>query len=303
MDSIILLFLCLALGYGLKFVSAFPRNAHQTLNQFVIYVSLPSMALYHIPKIQISSALFYPIGVAWFGFLFSFAFFYLIGKRLGWSNKLIGCLIITAGLGNTSFIGFPAIEAMFGQEGLKTAIMVDQPGSFVVISTLGIFTATYFSRGVISAGQIVRKIVLFPPFIAFLIACIACCLSVDFHEIVQVVLQKLGSTVTPLALVSVGMQITIAKNSQHWKFLRLGLFFKLILTPAFFYVLYKFILKGDGLTIDVAILESAMPPMITGSILAASHQLKPKLSNMMISVGIPVSFVSLTFWYFIIKYL
>ena len=30
-------------------------------------------------------------------------------------------------------------------------------------------------------------------------------------------------------------QIKYDKNSQHWKFLRLGLFFKLILTPAFFY--------------------------------------------------------------------
>jgi predicted permease len=40
---------------------------------------------------------------------------------------LIGCLILTAGLGNTSF-GFPIIEALYGEEGLKTAILVDQPG-------------------------------------------------------------------------------------------------------------------------------------------------------------------------------
>ncbi len=301
MDSIILLFLCLILGYGLQFVTAFPKNAHLTLNQFVIYISLPALALFYIPKIEINSQLLYPLGIAWLGFILSFLFFYLIGKKLKWSNKLIGCLIITAGLGNTSFVGFPVIQALFGEEGLKTAIIVDQPGSFVVISTLGIITAVYFSKGQATAKEMARKILLFPPFIAFFIACIMCLLAVDFSKDFQTVFQKLGSTVTPIALLSVGYQIKYDKNSQHWKFLRLGLFFKLILTPAFFYLLYKIIGNGKGLVVDVSIMESAMAPMITGTILSASYGLKPKLSNMMVSVGIPLSFITLAFWYFILK--
>lgn len=301
MDSFILLFLCLILGYGLQFVNAFPKNAHLTLNQFVIYISLPALALFYIPKIQINAQLLYPLGIAWLGFLFSFLFFYLIGKRLKWSNKLIGCLIITAGLGNTSFVGFPVIQALFGEEGLKTAIIVDQPGSFVVISTLGIITAVYFSKGQATAKEMSKKILLFPPFIAFFIACIMCLLAVDFSKDFQTVFQKLGSTVTPIALLSVGYQIKFDKNSQHWKFLRLGLFFKLMLTPAFFYVLYKVVGNGKGMAVDVSIMEAAMAPMITGTILSASYGLKPKLSNMMVSVGIPLSFITLAFWYFILK--
>ncbi len=252
-------------------------------------------------KIEINSQLLYPLGIAWLGFILSFLFFYLIGKKLKWSNKLIGCLIITAGLGNTSFVGFPVIQALFGEEGLKTAIIVDQPGSFVVISTLGIITAVYFSKGQATAKEMARKILLFPPFIAFFIACIMCLLAVDFSKDFQTVFQKLGSTVTPIALLSVGYQIKYDKNSQHWKFLRLGLFFKLILTPAFFYLLYKIIGNGKGLVVDVSIMESAMAPMITGTILSASYGLKPKLSNMMVSVGIPLSFITLAFWYFILK--
>ena len=301
MDSIILLFLCLILGYGLQFVTAFPKNAHLTLNQFVIYISLPALALYYIPKIQINAQLLYPLGIAWLGFLFSFLFFYLIGKRLKWSNKLIGCLIITAGLGNTSFVGFPVIQALFGEEGLKTAIIVDQPGSFVVMATLGVFTATLFSKGQTESKEIIRKILLFPPFIGFFVACLMCIFRVDFILDFQTVFQKLGSTVTPIALLSVGFQIKFDKNSQHWKFLRLGLFFKLILTPAFFYLLYKIIGNGEGIAVDVSIMEAAMAPMITGTILSASYGLKPKLSNMMVSVGIPLSFITLAFWYFILK--
>jgi predicted permease len=44
-----------------------------------------------------------------------------------------------------------------------------------------------------------------------------------------------------------------------------------------------------------------MAPMITGAILASSYGLKPKLSSMMVGVGIPLSFLTLLFWYFILN--
>jgi predicted permease len=55
---------------------------------------------------------------------------------------------------------------------LKTAILVDQPGTFVVVSTLGIFVAAFYSKGNPNAFEIIKKVFLFPPFIAFLVACL-----------------------------------------------------------------------------------------------------------------------------------
>lgn len=289
------------MGLGLQRVAAFPKNGHLALNQFVIYIALPALALYYIPKVRISTDLLYPLGVAWIGFMLSFVFFYTIGKRLGWPNRLIGCLIITAGLGNTSFVGFPIIQALYGDEGLKTAIIVDQPGSFVVMATLGIITAGIFSKGESNTGDIVKKILLFPPFIAFVIAVVMNILKTDFNEHFETVFQKLGATVTPVALVAVGLQLKIDRRSQHWKFLRLGLLFKLIITPAIFFLLYKIILGGKGVAVDVSVMESAMAPMITGAILASNYGLKPKLSSMMVGIGIPLSFLTLAFWYFILN--
>lgn len=300
MESIILLFLCLFLGVGLQYVKSFPQNGYIALNQFVINVSLPALALYYIPKINISSDLLFPLGVSWVGILISFLFFYFLGKIFNWSKKLTGCLILTAGLGNTSFVGFPVIEALYGAEGLKTAIIVDQPGSFVVIATVGVAIATFYSRGETNFINIIKKILFFPPFIAFVFACLLNVLNTDFNSIFQSVFLKLGGTVTVIALVSVGLQLKIDRHSKHWKFLTLGLLFKLFITPLFFIIFYKFILKGDGLIVDVSIMESAMAPMITGSILASSYGLKPKLSSMMIGVGIPISFLTLAFWYWIL---
>lgn len=300
MDNILLVFISLLMGLALQRVIAFPKNGYMALNQFVIYIALPALALYYIPKVSVTTDLLYPLGIAWIGFLLSFVFFYTIGKKMGWSNRLIGCLIITAGLGNTSFVGFPIIQALYGEEGLKTAIIVDQPGSFVVMATLGIITAGIFAKGASKGSDILKKIIFFPPFIAFALACVMNVLHFDFHNNIQSVFMKLGATVTPVALVSVGLQLKIDRHSKHWKFLSLGLFFKLFLTPAFFFVLYRIILGGKGISVDASILESAMAPMITGAILASNYGLKPKLSSMMIGVGIPLSFLSLAFWYYLL---
>lgn len=301
MDNIILIFVCLLVGVLLQRMKDFPRNSSQVLNQFVIYISLPALALYYIPKIKISTDLVYPLAVAWIGFGLSFLFFAFLGKRFGWSKKLTGCLVLTAGLGNTAFVGFPVIEALYGKEGLETAIIIDQPGTFVVLATLGILVASYYSRGSASTSMIVKKILLFPPFIGFVIAVVLNVVQYDFIYELQSVFQKLGATVTPIALVAVGLQLTFERKSKHWQFLTLGLAFKLLLTPAFIMVLYLFVLGKSGTMIHVSIMEAAMAPMITASILATTYGLKPKLSNMMIGFGIPISFLTLAFWYWILQ--
>lgn len=302
MNNFILIFVCLLLGIILQNIKRFPANGYKMLNTVVIYICLPAMSLYYIPKIKWDNQLLFPIGVAWLGFGVSFLFFSFLGKKLGWSRKLTGCLILTAGLGNTSFLGFPIIEALYGQEGLKTAILVDQPGSFVVLSTLGILVATLYSSGSSSGLHIAKKIILFPPFVTFILACFMNVFNFNFNETIQFILQKVGSGVAPLALLSVGLQLSFDRKSQHWRFLGLGLFFKLLLTPALIYLLYVVVLNQHSEIIQVSILESAMAPMITGCILASTHGLKPKLCSMMIGFGIPISFITLLFWYLVLPH-
>ena len=284
-------------------VKWFPTHIYKFLNKVVIYFCLPAITLYHIPKIKWDNELLFPIGAGWLTFILAFVFFHFLGKRLGWSNKLIGCLILTAGLSNSSFLGYPIIEALYGKKGLETAVLVDQPGTFVVVSTLGVFVAAFYSKGSPNTFSIIKKIILFPPFIMFVLACLMNVYDYDLDLDIQSVLLKIGSLVTPLALLSVGLQLNFDKKSQHWRFLRLGLFFKLILVPFVILVLYVFIFKQHSEPIKITIMETAMAPMITGAILASTYGLKPKLSSMMIGFGIPISFATLAIWYFVTSFI
>ncbi|KOS06220.1 transporter [Flavobacterium akiainvivens] len=300
MDSIILIFICLLAGFGLRFIKNVPANAHVALNQFAIYISLPALSLYYIPKIEISASLIYALGMGWVGFFLSWLFFAGLGRALRWPRRLTGCLIITGGFANTSFIGFPVIEALYGKAGLEIAIIVDQPGTFVAVSTIGVLVAVAYSKGSGSSRDIARKIALFPPFIAFIVGLLLNVFGTDFTDAMQKMLLRLGGTVTPIALVAVGLQLKFERKSKYWGFLSLGLLYKLVLMPLFFLILYRVILGEKTLITTVSVMEAAMAPMITAAILASANGLKPKLAGMMIGIGIPLSFISLAAWYYIL---
>lgn len=303
MNNFILIFLFLSLGLIFQRVKQFPTHIYKTINKIVIYICLPAITLYHIPKIKWSNELLFPIGAGWISFFLAFLFFHFLGRRLGWSNKLIGCLILTAGLSNSSFLGYPIVEALFGKKGLETAVLVDQPGTFVVVSTLGVFVAAFYSNGNPDFKSIAKKIIFFPPFITFVAACLLNVFNAELNANIESVLLKLGSLVTPLALFSVGLQLSFDRKSRHWKFLRLGLFFRLIVTPFIIFILYVFIFNQHSEAIKITIIEIAMAPMITGAILASTYGLKPKLSSMMIGFGIPISFITIALWYLIVGFI
>ena len=303
MSNLILLFLCLILGIILKKSKIVPENFHTSLNAFVINISLSAFSLYYISKIELNSSVIYPVLVAWIGIFIAIAFFVALGKFFGWKSTVIGALIMCAGFGNTSFVGIPVIQAMYGEEGLKTVMLVDQPG-FVALSTVGILVANFYSGSKDSLAKHLTKIIKFPPFIAFILALLLNIFSFEIPKDFDEVLMKLGATTVPLALVSVGSQMQWKKIEKEEGFhLSIGLFFKLIIYPLIILVLYKFVFHQSGDVIDICILEAAMAPMITAAIIASSHNLQPKLCNLMIAVGIPLSFVTLAIWHFILQIL
>ncbi len=83
--------------------------------------------------------------------------------------------------------------------------------------------------------------------------------------------------------------------------LSLGLAYKLLLAPALILLLYAVLADRRDPAIAVCVLEAAMAPMITGAIVAASYGLKPKLANMMVGIGIPLSFLTLLGWWLVVR--
>lgn len=297
MNNLILLILCFVAGMLLRHWRRMPDNAPATLNSFIIHVSLPALTLLYIHEIHLSGDIVLTALMAWIVFGLSAAFFWSLGRWLHLPRKTTGALIVVGGLGNTSFFGLPMVDAFYGSEGLATAIVADQLGSFFVLSVLGITVAGIYSSGRPTAKEIVTRIAIFPPFISMVIAFLL--IPVEYADWFTVLLKRLGDTLAPLALLSVGLQLRLGHIAEHKRNLALGLGFKLILAPLAIYLLYVQLLGAHGQAIQVTLFEAAMPSMITAAIVASEHDLDPPLANLMVAVGLILSFFTLSAWWYL----
>ena len=200
----------------------------------------------------------------------------------------MGALILTGGLGNTAYFGLPMIEAYYGHQGLASGIIVDQLGSFLVLSTLGITFAGIYSSGRPGVAEMAKRVLLFPSFIALLVALLL--IPFEYPEWLTIVLKRLSDTMAPLALLAVGFQLRLGHLAGNGRNLAIGLAFKLVLAPLVLFLLYVPLLGAHGQAIQITLFQAAMPPMITSAILATEHDLDPPLATLMVTVGL-VTFI------------
>jgi malate permease and related proteins len=299
MNNYLLLGTCFLLGIILRRSGRLPANAAAALNGFVVHISLPALTLTYVHSLVLRTDLILPALMPWVLFGIGCGFFWLVGKAFGFSRTTTGALTLTGGLANTSFIGLPMIETFYGPQFLGLGILIDQLGSYFVLSTLGILVASLYSPGHgITAKAVLRRIVLFVPFQAFVLALLL--MPFEYPAWLDELLKRLGATLVPIALVSVGYQLQFSHVRGKAVALSVGLFFKLVLGPALILLLFVGLLKHDWQVLSVTVFEAAMGPMIGASIVAMDHELDPPLVTLMVGAGIPISFLTLPAWWHVL---
>jgi malate permease and related proteins len=301
MTPFLIIILFLSLGFISQRLQFLPRDTAKYLTNYLIYLVLPAMALFYIPKLLLSLDFLIPISSAWICFLLSWLIFGYLGKKFNWDRETIGCLIIVSGLSNTSFVGFPIIQSLYGDPGIEVALLIDQGGSFILVSSLAVLVASIYSSEQRRKRDIGFKIFSFPPFVFFLLAIFLNVMEFDLPQQLQVIFKALVSTLSPVALFTVGMRINFTKGDTRDRFLWYGLGYKLMLIPLITFLIFKDFFEQNDLWLQVPVMETGMAPMITGSLVAISHQLNPKLASIMVGLGIPLSFVTLAFWYLLMN--
>jgi len=118
-------------------------------------------------------------------------------------------LLITAGLGNTAFLGIPMVTAYFGENNISNAIIFDQI-TFIMFSTIVVsLVLKTRTNQKISLNFIFKKLFLFPSFLATIFA-ITTSPFINY-SIIYPLLDKILVTLSPLALFSIGLQIKFSE--------------------------------------------------------------------------------------------
>jgi len=294
MSNILLAITCLLLGKLLQNVKQFPESSSQALNSYVIYVALPALILMQISKLTLDASLLAPVLVAWLVMGASAGITWLLAQRYKWTPPVTGALILVITLGNTSFIGFPLIEAHLGTDALPYAILYDQLGTFLVLNTFGIAIANHYSP--IEHAQpepLWRKMLKFPPFGALL--CGFALGQMEIPGIISAVLEKMAATLVPVVMVAVGLQWRLRIERTEYRLIVFALIFILMGKPAFAWVLVN-LMQLDPLLAKTTVLTSAMPAMISTGALAIIYQLAPRLVSTIIGYSLMLSFLTVWMW-------
>lgn len=288
MENFVLIFVAIFIGYALNRHNDFAKDTPIILNQFIIYISLPAMALLEIPRLSLSFDVLIPIIVAWITIGFSAIAILLISKFFKFSREVTGSLMLVGVLGNTSFVGIPVMQAYFGDSSIPYVLMYDLLGSFIVLSTYGTFISVYYSSAEdIDTKAIAVKMITFPPFLSLIVALLF--IGTTFHPVITSVLSAFASTIVPLALVAVGLQLKFKLPKEDVKPFFSALGVKLIFAPIVAIVVV-YLSSWENEVALISIMESGMGPMISAGAVASMAGLAPRLSSAIVGYGILISF-------------
>jgi hypothetical protein len=294
MSNIALVIICLLVGLLFRRSKRLPENAAASLNLYVIYVALPALVLLEIPKLHFNHQAVITVVSAWLIMLFAALLTWVTARVLSWSRPVTGAMMLLVTLGNTGFVGIPLIEAHLGAEALPYTILYDQLGTFIALNTVGVAMACYFSAGHRSAVEILLNIMLFPPFITLVIAFLVSVFGV-YPEWLELVLARISSTLVPVVMVAVGLQWQLSLEREYLSPLLLGLFYILIVTPAFAWLGLE-LFGIQGVAAEVIVLEAAMPAMISAGVLATAHNLAPRLAASVVGYSLLLGLASVWVW-------
>ncbi len=297
MENFVLVLVYLLLGYVLRRLPQFPANTGLVLNQFVLYIALPALVLQKIPLLQFSSQLLLPALVPWLLLLLVAGAVVTAGRVWGWQRQTTAALLVVLPLGNTSFLGFPMVEAFFGAQALPVAMIYDQAGSFVALATWSTIMAALYNPNAErpTVASISQRILLFPSFIALALALLLQPWAYPYPALVDSLLGSLSATLVPVIMIAVGFQFRLQLEPGEKGPLAFALAVKLLAMPFTAWLLLQ-ALNAQPQILQVTVFEAAMPPMVSAGAIAIAAGLAPRFVSALVGLGLVLSFLTLPLW-------
>ena len=294
-----IIFSFIALGLALQQWPRLPSSTAQWLNQLAIYVCLPALVLIHVPTLEPTQSLLPLVVVPWALLAVTFLLVWPMARWFGWSREVVAVLLVLLPLGNTSFLGFPLVEALLGSTALPLAVVYDQFGSFLMVCTHVLFVVAWFGQGPNpSIGRMASQMLRFPPFVALVIA------LAFGHDWLGAwgwaAAELLAAALLPIVTVAIGLSLKWRLPADHYPALLFGVVAKLLILPLA--ALAILIASSHALDVDplvgrVALLEAAMPSMITASALLIRAKLAPDLASAVVTWTVVLSVATVPLWH------
>jgi predicted permease len=293
-DAVVLVLVMLALGVLFARLGALGPGAADTLNLVVLNVCLPAAVLLYVPRLQLELELLAVAVIPWLLMVAAALAVGLLGRLGRLQRDVRAVLLLGVGLGNTSFLGYPLVRALLGADHLPYAVIYDQFGSFLLLTTVGLLIlARHAGAAPPTVRETVGRIVRFPPAVALVVGLTV--MPAEPPSFLAFGLERLADALLPLVMLAVGLGLKLRMPAGHRWPLAAGLVLKLAIMPALALGLVRLVALPSPAAAAV-VLESAMPPMVTAAALAMAQRIAPTLAAALVGYGIVASLATLPLW-------
>lgn len=281
MDKVFLILGIFSLAVFLRGMGIVREKHLAVLVRYVLTVSLPSLTLMTISALDLRNAHFDIAVIAWGVMIAGAGISWAIAKYSRFEGARLRVFVLVTTFPNTGFLGYPFAYALFGAAGLSYAVIYDQMGMFPVFVTLGFFIA--------GGKESLLHAFRFPPLIALLAALAINGAGYAVIDPVARLLKSVGWTTLPLTLFIIGFRVRLAVL-RDYKPVAWCLALRMLILPSILLGILH-LLGKSGIPYQVTLMETAMPPALTTSILALQYRLDNDLAVACISAGTILSMV------------
>ncbi len=274
-------------------------DSKDMLSKVIFNISLPLMLFTNFFRLEATPRLIANsltiLAISGFVVFFLLLVGWLTAKAFRLQGSEAAVFKVHAMFGNTIFLGFPLITALYGVEGLLYASM------FQLVSTIIMWTAgvIILSQGNGTSWKKSLGKVFNPNTIATVAGLVCFVFSVKLPHILLKPLTELGSANTWLSMLYIGAMLVLSNAGGLLKKKNLYIvsFNRLILGPALLIAIFWLItLTGfapDKLVTSVIVLEASMPCMVTVVIMAKEFGSDDRLAMGNVFVSTIISILTL----------
>jgi predicted permease len=272
----VVLFLVLALGYVGNKAKVLNSESNKQMSRLILNITMPCTVLYSVMNGAVSATGRDALVFILFA-LASFAIIYIIAwpvpRLLRFPSEDRGIVRFLLAFGNIAFMGYPVIQAIYGDGALFYVTLLNIP-----------FNLLLFSLGIILTSgkreKLSLKLFLTPTLFASLISVLIFAFKLTMPKIIADTASLVGHMTTPGAMLVIGSTLAEIPVRDVFSVKKLYpvVFVRLVLIPvAVWLVLRLFV--ADPQALGILTVEAAMPTATAAAMLSLQYGGNDKLAS------------------------
>ncbi|MHC1681782.1 MAG: AEC family transporter [Clostridiaceae bacterium] len=264
-NIILPIFIQILLGFALK---KFINFSISTLVHMQFYLFTPALLFVKMYNSEVNKDIFFQLAIQTtilFALLYSISF--IIGKI---SKRSVGeqsAFTNSVCLYNSGNFCIPLIELLYHNPFAQSVQIIIMMVQSIITNTVGIYCATAGNK---SAKEGMLEMLKVPMIYTIVIALLLREFNVPVAPPITSALESIGNGMVPLALITLGAQLSETKYSFKVPKVYISNFIRLILSPLLAYGLVL-IFGLKGVAAEVAVLASSAPTAVNSMLLAIRY--------------------------------